>query len=126
VLSHEGKKEGQMKKHLSIKVKTVKGWGKLLRIIEQTCREGDFGNVNEEEKFFHFRYDDFILTSGAYPAIGSDQLYVRGAKKEKDNEVLLVPSEEWLIDCCAAVKAYNKQFAGEEEKITAEDTEIIE
>ena len=112
------KGEGQMRKHLSIEVNTVKGWGKLLRIKEQTHRGDEFG-----EGWNKFIFNDFRLCSAASLTDGCNVFYVRGTNESCDNNVILVPSEEWLIDCCAAVRAYNIYFGG---GISDDGVEVIE
>jgi len=120
VLSHEGEKieEGQMRKHLSIEVNTIAGWGKLLRIKEQTHRGDEFG-----EGWNKFIFNDFRLCSAASLTDGCNVFYVRGTNESCDNNVILVPSEEWLIKCCAAVRAYNIYFGG---GISEDGVEVIE
>ena len=77
-------------------------WCKLLRVKEQEDRE------------WRFTYKEFDLVSAMHPDIDFNPgfsrvwgLYVRGTDRPRDAKILVVPSDEWLAKCQAAVRAYN-------------------
>jgi len=104
-------------KHLKLEVKTVKGWGKLLRVVEQTHRGKDFGDSEGGYKFISGEFTlisaiSVALISAISVALVGNCLYVRGEVTENDNDCVVVPSEEWLEQCRKAVRAYNDFYAG--------------
>jgi len=110
-------------KRLVLEVRNVPGWGKLLKVKEQTHRESEFGHNGST----FFNCDGFTLHSVCYPDTTPDSLCVRGSANSNDRIIIQVPSDEWLDRCRAAVKTYNKFFAEEKEcKEIEKDVEVIE
>ncbi|RLG10266.1 hypothetical protein DRN73_08215 [Candidatus Pacearchaeota archaeon] len=113
-------------KHLKIEVKTVEGWGKFLRVVEQTHRGNAFG-----ERWNTFTCNGFTLKSLGHIDVSIDLncLYVLGEDEKLDKLCVVVPSEEWLKGCKEAIRAYNNHFSekkNEEGKKNKEDVEVIE
>jgi hypothetical protein len=107
-------------KHLRLEVLTTK-WGKMLRVVEQTHRNDEFGEM-EMNWFLH---EDFQLRSDDFLDLRDDGLHVRGHLTAEDHAIIIVPSEAWLARCRAAVKAYNQRFAETAEPVDS-DVEVIE
>jgi len=111
-------------KHLKLEVLTT-AWGKFLRVASQTHRLHGFGEGGSSS----FIHSGFYLASGNYPDIihSEPALYVCGNDSTQDKNILIVPSEEWLEKCRAAVRAYNQHFDGKAEtKDSIPNIEIIE
>ena len=110
-------------KHLKLEVLTTP-WCKLFRIVEQTHRWGEFGDDGQR----CFSHAGFILTSSVYTMPDGDNgLWCRGDYRPDDNKIMLVPSDEWLSRCRAAVRAYNEYFADKPTATPAQDgVEVIE
>lgn len=91
-------------------------WGKLLRVKEQ------------EERDWVFTYDEFDLKSAMHPGIdfSPDARWVWGDIGARDNVILVVPSEEWLSGCRAAVAEYNRHFASASAPEPGAHVEVIE
>jgi hypothetical protein len=113
------------KKHLKLEVLTTK-WGKILRIVEQTHRMEAFGEARHE----FVGENGFKLSSLSEPAAGQDvgALYVRGEDWGKDEAIFLVPNDDWLNKCRAAVRDYNQYFSGDDKRLAEldADVEVIE
>jgi len=112
-------------KHIKLAVLPTK-WGKLVRIIEQTHVGKHFYPAGEGS----FVFNGFTLTSCTHPDIAPvgepDRLYVWGTRPATNHRVLVVPSEEWLKKCRAAVHAYNVISSVPDDAEIASKIEIIE
>ena len=120
------KKEGYNMKHIKIEVKDLgEGWGKVLKIVEQTHRGHNFGISGNS-----YTYKNFTITSlSCISCRSSNYFYVRGSNKDKDNNFIRVPSEECLQDLRETVRAYNTEFTDKKDikPIFIKDgTEIME
>ena len=109
-------------KHIKIEVKDSGEWGKLLRIVEQTHRNNELG-----ERDNNFEFEGFYLSSHSYPAQTNNGLYTRGYDSNLDNNIVEVPSEQWLSRLRKTVRAYNEKFKDEGKETSSEpDVEVIE
>ena len=114
-------------KHIKIEVKDLgEGWGKVLRIVEQTHRGHNFkGSTKGVYNNNSYCFEGFALISITGIAVDNHALYVRGKNKNSDDVIVLVPSEEWLQRLRSTVKKYNKEFRMNEDGDKCE-IEIIE
>lgn len=111
-------------KRLVLEVLTTK-WGKLIRVIGQTHRGVAFAHKTNNLSVF-LATGGFNLMSQTSPEYGIDCLFVRGSNSDKDKDVIVVPSEEWLSRCEEAVKEYNKKFFRETKTDSDGDIQTIE
>lgn len=109
-------------KKLVLEVLTTK-WGKLVRVKEQTHRGDEFGI--KTEIFIASTY--FEIMSGDYPDIKNGRFCVRGLDSSLDNEILAIPSEEYLAKLRVAVREYNEFFSDKRKAPLVDgDVEVIE
>jgi len=99
-------------RRLELEVLTTK-WGiKLLRITKQTHKENRFSPLSDNKESF-IASNGFVITSRIQPQIDNKFycLYVRGMRFDFNDEILIVPDEDWLNKCRIAVKEYNEKYS---------------
>lgn len=120
------------KKYLKLEALTTK-WGKLLRVVEQTHRGNEFGKDGLWEERHEFVGENgFKLSSPCGPAAGQREpwawgagaLYVRGDNRAYDEAIFLVPDDDWLDKCRAAVRDYNQYFSGDDKRRAEPDADV--
>jgi len=102
---------------------------KFIRIVEQSHRTNKFGENGDT----FYSHNGFMLRSCSYPyrmwpsecsSLGG--LYVRGSGGS-DNQLILIPDEEYLNNVRAAVQEYNRHFDNSAKQSVDENIiEIIE
>ena len=111
-----------MKKLIIKEIPDKQGIVTKIKVSEQSHRNKEFGNeIHQDfEQVLCFKHNGFALISDGcisaceYPLEtfeSADGLFVRGNTKQHDDEIISVPSQEWLERMRAAVDAYNKHFA---------------
>lgn len=94
-----------MKKLVIEEIKDKNGETIKIKIIEQSHRCFQFGVTNNM-----FCHELFSLSSRVFPEVKDNRLYVRGTDEGKDNNILDVPSKDWLRKMKKTVKVYNEYF----------------
>lgn len=90
-----------------LKLEAVEVWdGYVIRIVEQTHRNSEFGNGGSQ----FISSDGFKLDSWICPEFVRDNLYVRGSNEKKDKTNILVGSDN-IERIKKAVSEYNEAFS---------------
>lgn len=81
-----------------------------IQIVSQTHRCENFGTECGDGRVF--QHKGFALKSFYKPQVGVDlkTLFVKGSDYIRDDNILKVPSQKWLMEAEAAIAAYNIFF----------------